>query len=247
MTTQEKKRLLRSRADRYVAGVCGGLAEYLGIDSTIVRVLWVLSVFAGGLGLWLYIAAWLIVPEAKEEAVQAKEQRGGTGVVIGVILILIGMALLGQHWRFFGFYHPYWHQWDFGGPLYWWWRSVDQWLPWLIIVGGLAYIVVLLTRGRSEGRDKAQIPLGSSEDEQRQTTDQTGGTYRKCFTRVRQGRMVAGVCAGLAEYFDTDPALVRLLWVLGTLLTSVVLGVLAYLAVAIIVPEKSSSAAQVTP
>lgn len=57
------KKLYRSRKNRYLAGVCGGLGEYLGIDPTIVRLLWVLFTLLYGAGLLGYIIAWLIIPQ----------------------------------------------------------------------------------------------------------------------------------------------------------------------------------------
>ncbi len=59
----EKKRLYRSRDDRMIAGVCAGLAGYLGVDPTIMRVAFALSVLFGSLGLWVYLVMWLVVPE----------------------------------------------------------------------------------------------------------------------------------------------------------------------------------------
>lgn len=56
------RRLYRSRRDRQLAGVAGGMAEYLEIDPTIVRILWILSVFLGGFGILLYIIMAFIVP-----------------------------------------------------------------------------------------------------------------------------------------------------------------------------------------
>ena len=59
------RRLTLSQSDRQLAGVCGGLAEYFGVDSTIVRLLWVIvSIFAGAIvgGLIAYVVAWLIIP-----------------------------------------------------------------------------------------------------------------------------------------------------------------------------------------
>ena len=56
------RRLYRCRHDRLVAGVASGVAEYFHIDPTIVRVLWVVSVFFGGLGLLLYFVMAIIVP-----------------------------------------------------------------------------------------------------------------------------------------------------------------------------------------
>ncbi len=58
------KRLYRSRTKRIIAGVCGGIAEYFNIDTTIVRLLWLLlTVVSGGTGLVAYIIAWVIIPE----------------------------------------------------------------------------------------------------------------------------------------------------------------------------------------
>ena len=56
-------RLYRSRIDRMIAGVCGGLAKYFDIDPTIVRVLFVVSIFIGGGGILAYIILWIVVPE----------------------------------------------------------------------------------------------------------------------------------------------------------------------------------------
>lgn len=57
------KKLLKSKTDRKLCGVCGGIAEYLGIDSTIVRLCWVLFSLFGGCGVLAYIICALIIPE----------------------------------------------------------------------------------------------------------------------------------------------------------------------------------------
>ncbi len=57
------KRLYRSRTDRMIAGVCGGMAEYLGTDPVLVRVLWVIVALTFGTGLLAYVLFWLLVPE----------------------------------------------------------------------------------------------------------------------------------------------------------------------------------------
>jgi phage shock protein C len=59
---QVNRRLYRCQHDRLLAGVAGGLAEHFDLDPTLVRVLWVLSIFFGGLGLLLYILMAIIVP-----------------------------------------------------------------------------------------------------------------------------------------------------------------------------------------
>lgn len=57
------KRLLKSK-DKKLAGVAGGVAEYLEIDPTIVRIIWICAVAFGGFGLLAYIICWLLMPEA---------------------------------------------------------------------------------------------------------------------------------------------------------------------------------------
>ena len=56
------KRLYRSRNDRKIWGVCGGLAKYFNIDPTIIRVIAVASLFCGSLGFWVYIIMTIVVP-----------------------------------------------------------------------------------------------------------------------------------------------------------------------------------------
>ena len=61
--SQEYKRLYRSGKDRYMGGVCGGVAEYFKIDPTLIRILWVIIVFfPPGLGAIMYILFWIFVP-----------------------------------------------------------------------------------------------------------------------------------------------------------------------------------------
>ena len=60
--SDEIKRLYRSRDERMLGGVCGGLAEYLHTDPTLIRVLFVLFALAGGPGIIAYLIMWIIVP-----------------------------------------------------------------------------------------------------------------------------------------------------------------------------------------
>ena len=57
------KKLCKSSSNRVVAGVCGGVAEYLDVDPTVIRLVWVLVTILGGAGLLAYAAAFLIMPE----------------------------------------------------------------------------------------------------------------------------------------------------------------------------------------
>ncbi len=60
------KRLYRSRHERVIAGVCGGIAEYFNVDPTIIRLAWaVFTLVSMGMGILAYLVAWLIVPEGR--------------------------------------------------------------------------------------------------------------------------------------------------------------------------------------
>ena len=63
MSNGDTKRLYRSKDDRMIAGVCAGLAEYIDIDPTIVRLLFALGLIAGGATFWAYLVMMMVVPE----------------------------------------------------------------------------------------------------------------------------------------------------------------------------------------
>ena len=58
-----RKRLVRTRANRKIAGVCAGFAEYFDLDVTLVRLVWLFVVLVGGTGLLAYVIAWIVMPE----------------------------------------------------------------------------------------------------------------------------------------------------------------------------------------
>ena len=59
----EMKRLTRSN-NKMIGGVCAGIGEYLGIDATVVRVVWVLMLFFAGFGVLAYLVLWLVMPKS---------------------------------------------------------------------------------------------------------------------------------------------------------------------------------------
>lgn len=68
------KVLVRSRDGRMLAGVCAGVADYLGFDVTVVRVIWaVVSVVTGGAGVLAYLVAWIIIPEEGQKSSIAED------------------------------------------------------------------------------------------------------------------------------------------------------------------------------
>ena len=64
-----EKKLYRSRNDKQLAGVCGGLAKYLNMDATIIRLIWALLVIFAGAGLLAYIVCALVIPEEPDDYV----------------------------------------------------------------------------------------------------------------------------------------------------------------------------------
>ncbi len=213
------KRLYKSRENRIIDGVCGGIGEYLGIDPTIVRVIFLLLFFVGGVGLLLYIAGMLIIPpnpeHKKVEGAQAKPAPGkGMLFILGLLLILIGVALLFEN---FGF--PFWHFLK---------SAFRYFLPALLIAIGLFLIISYFTK-------KPSI-LNETKTETEETKSETEEQLKRLF-RSKKNRMIFGVCGGLGEYLNTDPTVIRILWVILAI-SSLGMAILLYLIMAIIVPEE---------
>jgi phage shock protein PspC (stress-responsive transcriptional regulator) len=70
-----RKRLIRPRAGRKVAGVCAGFAEYFDLDVTLVRLVWFFCAFLTGVGLIAYPIAWIVIPEEPLPATAPMGQR----------------------------------------------------------------------------------------------------------------------------------------------------------------------------
>ena len=125
-----KNRLYRSETDKKIAGVCGGIAEYFEIDSTIIRLIWVISIAVYGTGLLVYIIAAIIMPTKGEidtklnmhqDSDEVNEQKNGasdgnldkerTRNLFGYVLIIVGAILISKrflvlNWLSFKFLFP---------------------------------------------------------------------------------------------------------------------------------------------
>ncbi len=73
---EERKRLFRSRSERWLAGVCGGIGDYFNIDATVIRILFILFGLVFGSGLLFYIILWILIPLEPDvvEFVPAQEE-----------------------------------------------------------------------------------------------------------------------------------------------------------------------------
>ncbi len=89
--------LRRSREDRVIAGVCGGLGRYLGIDPVLLRIAFVVLALAGGGGVLLYLVSWVLIPnERPGESLGDRPPSGADTLrlVIGGLLVVVGALML---------------------------------------------------------------------------------------------------------------------------------------------------------
>jgi phage shock protein C len=146
------KKLYRSRENAMIGGVCAGLAEYFNIDSSLVRLATVILVFPGGLSLWAYIIAWIIVPQkpliqaeignGADESVQktsgtildepAGEGQDKSRMVIGIVLVALGIVFLLNAFDIFT-----------------WFSFMKLW-PIALIIVGLAVLFKALNKGSGD-------------------------------------------------------------------------------------------------
>jgi len=146
-----RERLYKSRDDRMLFGVAGGMAEWMDLDPAIVRLVWALLILAGGVGLLLYIIAAIVIPDAPfgavgmatasgtgtpDETRQARraarrQGNGSAGVVFGALLVIAGV------WFLVNRYLP---------------AFDTSWLiPGVLIVVGIALLVGAMGRSRNPG------------------------------------------------------------------------------------------------
>lgn len=141
-TDNGPRRLYRSRTDKIIGGVCGGLGEYLEIDPVIVRIVAVLLLFTGW-GLLAYIVAWIIMPMAPE-GYQAPHTDGGikkSTYLPGFLLILLGVIIIMQQ--------------------HWYWFDIGQLWPLLLIAVGL--VLIFRSWGRRNNESHYTNPTSPSD------------------------------------------------------------------------------------
>jgi phage shock protein C len=223
MDTMER-RLRKSRTDRMIDGVCGGVAAYFSIDSTLVRIAWVLLTLFGGSGVLLYLAAMIIMP--KEDAVTAageppKNHTQNTKFW-GILLVVVGAFWLMGNLGF-----PLWH--------HWWGFPLRIGVPVLLILAGVAFLF-----GGSSYVMSPGPAAGPGQPDTGSTSQESSTMHYERLYRSRTERKVFGVCGGIGLYAHIDPVIVRLLFVAGVL-ASCGFFILLYFLMAIIVPKEPES------
>jgi phage shock protein C len=232
MVAPTTKRLYKSRTSRMIDGVCGGIAEYFGIDPTLVRIAWVLLVFVGGMGILLYIAAMIIMPKSPVTASPgAGDSSGKNSKFWGILLIAVGIVLLMNNLGVSLLTH--------------WWH-----IPWgvlfsvLLMLAGVAFLM-----GGRNGLQKSAPPVVSSADGGAAPAGaapaESTGSFAQTSPRLEKSRVdrkIFGVCGGIANHLGVDPTLVRFAFVLGAF-ASFGLALLTYILLAIFVPTENPTPA----
>ncbi len=158
------KRLYKSRKNKTIAGVCGGIAEYFDIDPVLVRLIFILFFFIGGSAILAYIVGMIIMPNPPAEPVEATEtktpspkpstdtvtvqkkpapapaSRSNASLIIGIILVLVGAYFLMGNLPFLREY-------------YWWfrWHLRDFFVPGIFIILG----IILLIHGSRKDQENS--------------------------------------------------------------------------------------------
>ena len=237
MVAPTTKRLYKSRTSRMIDGVCGGIAEYFGIDPTLVRIAWVLLVFVGGMGILLYIAAMIIMPKSAVAASPgAGDSSGKNSKFWGILLIAVGIVLLMNNLGVSLLTH--------------WWH-----IPWgvlfsvLLMLAGVAFLM-----GGRNGLQKTASPEVPSADGGAALAGaaptgaapvEGAGSFAPTSPRLEKSRVdrkIFGVCGGIANHLGVDPTLVRFAFVLGAF-ASFGLALLTYILLAIFVPTETPTPA----
>lgn len=202
------KRLVRTRDDSVLAGVCGGFGRYFNLDSALVRLLWVFFTIFGGSGVLAYLVAVFIIPdESTAKDVTPRRLIDGFNdktILWGVLVVLVGIILFFQHGDFI---NSIWrHFWNSG---------INVLLAMIIIGTGVYFLYQERQKISTMFGLGAEMPLSLSDKD----------------------KQLAGVCGGIAKSIGMDSTIIRFFWVYGTIM-SVGIGLILYFILALVLPNK---------
>jgi len=230
-----KPMLYRHPSDKLIGGVCGGLADYLGWDPTLVRVLWVgATLTTGGGGFLAYLALWLLLPvgtvkggQVKSAAIELNERSLGVGakllIGLGVVWLLANLGILPSLWDTF---------WSIMWVVFW--PALLIGIGYLLLRGAGADWRVDLSGWRSRVRTNFQTP-----DREELKSSLSNWRERFPLKRSTRDRFFMGVCGGLGQKLGIDANLVRLVWAAFSI-GSVGMGVLIYVLLGLVLPEEKA-------
>jgi len=239
-----KRMLYRHPQDRLIGGVCGGLGELTGMDSNLIRILWVVATLAtGGGGLLAYVALWMLLPVGTAAEGQVRPpafalnglNMGRTAVILMVLGGVWFLANIGAlPWLWGGF-----------------WR-VMRIVFWPALLIGVGYLLLNVS-GRGEWKlnwnwqqTKEKMQNGVSERmPTKQSMKESFNNMRENFPlkRSRNDRIFMGVCGGIGQRIGIDANLVRLVWAAFSV-GSIGMGVLVYVLLGLFLPEERVTSVQ---
>ena len=204
------KRIVRTRDDSVLAGVCGGFGQYFNLDSALVRLLWVFFTIFGGSGFLAYLVAVFIIPdESTAKDVTPRRLIDGLNektILWSVLLVLVGIILFFQHGNFI---NSIWrHFWNSG---------INVLLSLIIISVGVYLLYQKRQKISTVFGLGSEMPLSLSEKD----------------------KQLAGICGGIAESIGMDSTIIRFFWVYGTIM-SVGIGLILYFVLALVLPNKNA-------
>ncbi len=183
------RRIVRSRKDRVIAGVCGGFAEYFNLEPALIRLVWIFFTLFGGSGILAYVLAMIIIPEegaVPYRPVKDEKKETHSRILWGALLIIVGIILFVQHSHLFQMI------WDA-----FWGSGVNVVFAVVIIAVGVYLIYTRRNELTSLLSRENVLPLHLSEEDKR----------------------IAGVCGGIAETLHVDSTVIRFIWVFGTFMS----------------------------
>ena len=226
--TNQQRRLYRNQSNKVIAGVCSGLGEYLNMDATVVRLIWILLTLLGGAGIIAYILAYFIIPIKPDKSDQTTPTQihNFTAVrIFGFLFVGAGVAILLDNLEILSFYR-------------WWHMSWEFIFPGLLILSGIYF---LTKHDKRTTPQQVQEPPSSGEQPSQDQTPPTASSSTeqpktKVLHRSITDKKLFGICGGAGEYFDLDPTIIRIAYAIFTVISGGT-GILIYLLMYLIIPE----------
>lgn len=224
----QQRRLYRSQTNKFIAGVCGGIGEYLNVDVTIIRLVWVLLTLLGGSGIIAYIIAYFIIPVQPVEGInlgQLVKSDFSPARIFGIVLVVVGIIILLDNLEILSFHH-------------WWHISWEFMLPGILILIGIYFLTKRVKIPPPPTAQAPPVEVGQQSQDQTPTPAPSTEENResKMLRRSLTDKKLLGICGGAGEYFDIDPTIVRIGYAVFTIL-SVGTGILLYFLMYLIIPE----------
>ncbi len=244
---RETRRIYRPRSGRMIAGVAQGLGDYMSLDATLIRIIFLAFLFFGGAGLFAYMIAWILIPETPFGGDNSQTDPPQDSVkVIGIILIVLAVIFLISHFRFAYSFLP-----------------VGWLAPFALLAIGAAILLRPSVHSRSESNEDfigagkvdgldVDDPKVKSESEQDNQSAQDGSsseakkdkkTRKSIFDddddrlkRSRNDKIFLGICGGIGEKYHVDGTLVRVLFAIAATMSFGIM-LFAYIAMGIVIPE----------